>query len=96
MIGMHSVQCGCLKQKSVSEEKHLPQRKERELGKASYSTVTTSAWMRGDVSRGARCAEVKVGTGPRLCLHTSSLWGPRVIPRQLEIRLSGLAESVAS
>lgn len=59
-------------------------------------TITTSAWMRGDVSRGARCAEVKVGTGPRLCLHPSSLWGPRVIPRQLEIRLSGLAESLAS
>lgn len=75
MIGMHSVQRGCLKQKSVSEEKHLPQGGERELGKASYRTVTTSAWMRGDISRGARCAEVKVGTGP-LCLH-SHLCGAR-------------------
>lgn len=79
----------------MSEEKHLPQGGERELGKASYRTVTTSAWMRGDVNRGARCAEVKVGTGPWLCLHVS-LWGPRVIPRQLEIRLLGFAESVAS
>lgn len=59
-------------------------------------TISTAAWARGDVSRGARCAEVKVGTGLQLCLHTSSLWGPRVIPGQLEIRLSGLAESLAS
>lgn len=36
MTGMHSALCGCLKQNSVSEQKHLPQGGERELGKASY------------------------------------------------------------